>query len=87
MMKLYNLEPTKAFEKSLKKLSGNEQQAVAVKLAVLAQNPFHPSLRTKKVQRLTDVFESSINMDIRILWMYKADKIILLINVGHHNIL
>ena len=84
---MYNLEPTKAFIKSLKKLSGIEQRTVAGKLTILAQNPFHPSLRTKKVQRLKDVFESSVNMDIRILWKFKADRIILLIDVGHHNIL
>ena len=84
---MFNFEPTKAFEKSLKKLSSVEQKVVAAKLTILAQNPFHPSLRTKKVQSLTDVFESSINMDIRVLWMYEQNKIILLVNVGHHDIL
>jgi len=84
---MFKFEPTKAFEKSLKKLSGIEQRALAGKLTVLAQNPFHPSLRTKKVQRLTDVYESSINMDIRVLWMHKENRIILLVNVGHHDII
>jgi mRNA-degrading endonuclease RelE of RelBE toxin-antitoxin system len=45
---LYSLEPTKAFEKGLKELSGSEQRAIAGKLKILAQDPFHPSLRTKK---------------------------------------
>ena len=84
---MYKLEPTKAFIKSLKKLTGREQSAVATKLKTLAMNPFHPSLRTKKVQRLKDVFECSVNMDIRVLWMYSDGKIILLIDVGHHEIL
>ena len=84
---MYKLEYSKAFEKSLKKLSGSEQRIVAGKLRILIENPFHPSLRTKKVQRLTDVFECSVNMDIRILWMYKDDRIILLIDTGHHDIL
>ena len=84
---MYRLEPTKAFKKSLKKLSGDEQRTVAGKLKILAQNPFHPSLRTKKVQRLKGVFECSVNMDIRILWTYKGDRLILLIDVGHHEIL
>ena len=84
---MYKLEPTKAFEKGLKKLSGNEQRAVAGKLRILAKDPFHPSLRTKKVQRLRDVFECSVNMDIRILWTYSGDRIILLIDVGRHDIL
>jgi len=84
---MYSLEPTKTFTKIVKKLSQNEQKAVARKLMLLVQNPFHPSLRTKKVQRLEDVFECSVNMDIRILWTYKDDKIILLLDVGHHDIL
>ena len=59
---MYNLEPTKQFRKALKKLSGNEQRAVANKLKILVVDPFHPSLRTKKVQRLNDVFESVEDM-------------------------
>jgi len=83
---MYHLEPTKAFKKNLKKLSQNEQKAVARKLIILSKNPFHPSLRAKKVQGLDDVFECSVNMDIRILWTYKDGRIILVLDVGHHNI-
>lgn len=48
------------------------------------QNPFYPSLRTKNVQGLDNVFEMSVNMDIRILWRYENGVIILLIDIGHH---
>lgn len=54
------------------------------KLKLLVQDPFYPSLRTKKVQGLVDVFEMSVNMDIRILWKYEDRVIILLLDVGHH---
>jgi mRNA-degrading endonuclease YafQ of YafQ-DinJ toxin-antitoxin module len=84
---MYHLEPTKQFNRGIKKLSANERRAVIVKLARLAQKPFHPSLRTKKLQRLKDVFECSVTMDIRILWMYEDSKIILLLDIGHHDIL
>ena len=84
---MYKLEPTKQFNKALKNLSGNEQRAVANKLKFLVDDPFHPSLRTKKVQKLKDVFESSVNMDIRLLWQHKGDRIILMIDIGHHDIL
>ena len=87
MTAMYKLEYSKAFEKNLKKLSANDQRTVAEKLKILIQNPFHPSLRTKKVQRLKDVFECSVNMDIRILWMHKFDRLILLLDIGHHDIL
>lgn len=81
---MYKLKYTKAFEKNLKKLSRTEQKAVAQKLKILAENPFYPSLRTKKVQGLDNVFEMSVNMDIRILWQYENGVIILLIDIGHH---
>jgi len=84
---MYNLEYSNAFKKSIKKLSAIEQQTTAKKLKILIKNPLHPSLRTKKVQRLKDVYESSINMDIRVLWMHKGNRIILLLQIGHHDIL
>ena len=53
-------------------------------MTLLVQYPFYPSLRTKKVQGLTNVFEMSVNMDIRILWKYEDGVIILLLDIGHH---
>jgi len=84
---MYNLEYSKVFRKNLKKMSVIEQRTTAEKLKILVENPLHPSLRTKKVQRLKDVYESSINMDIRILWVHKGNRLILLLTIGHHDIL
>lgn len=81
---MYKLKYSKTFEKDLKRLSPKEQKAVASKLKLLMENPFYPSLRTKKVQGLDNVFEMSVNMDIRILWRYENGIIILLLDVGHH---
>ena len=81
---MYRLKYTKEFEKNLKALSVREQKAVMNKLNLLVQNPFYPSLRTKKVQGIYNVFEMSVNMDIRILWKYEDGIIILLLDVGHH---
>lgn len=81
---MYKLEYTKEFEKGLKRLSKNEQKQTANKLKILAEDPFYPYLRTKKVQGLENVFEMSVNMDIRILWKYRGNVIILLIEIGHH---
>lgn len=69
---MYKLKYTKEFEKNLKSLTKNEQKIVFNKLKLLVQDPFYPSLRTKKVQGLGDVFEMSVNMDIRILWNMKT---------------
>ena len=56
---MYRLKYTKAFEKDLKKLSPLEQKTVAQKLKLLTENPFYPSLRTKKVQGLNNVIPCS----------------------------
>ena len=81
---MYKLKYTKEFEKGLKSLTKQEQKLVANKLKLFVQNPFYPSLRTKKVQGIDNVFELSVNRDIRILWKYENGIIILLLDVGHH---
>lgn len=81
---MYELKYTKEFADDLRRLSKTEQKQVASKLKLLMQEPFYPSLRTKKVQGLDGIFEMSVNMDIRILWRYENGVIILLLDVGHH---
>ncbi len=80
---MYELRFTSKFYKSLKKLSHNEQMQTFKKLKLLAENPLHPSLRSKKV-RGTETFEMSVNMDIRVIWKYDNGIIIIVIEVGHH---
>ena len=59
---------TPRFQKHFKVLTVWEKKQLKNKLELLAENPFHPSLRTKRIQGATDLFECSVNMDIRILW-------------------
>lgn len=82
----YKIKPTRGFEKNLRRLTAQEQKLVARKLMLIMGNPFHPSLRTKKVQGFPDLFECSVNMDIRILWRYDGEAIIITLDVGHHSI-
>jgi len=81
---LYEIKTTETFNKQLKSLTKNEQRAVYNKLNIMVQNPYHPSLRTKKYKGTIDLFEMSVNKDIRILWRYEGNKIILMLEVGHH---
>jgi mRNA interferase RelE/StbE len=46
----YKLQLEKNFIKHYQKLSTDEQSMVDTKLRVLANNPWHPSLRTKRIQ-------------------------------------
>ncbi len=83
----YTLVPTKQFQKRLLRLTQQERNQVRNMLDILAENPYHPSLRTKSIQGEKDLMECSVNMDIRILWYYENDRVILLIDIGHHDIL
>lgn len=78
---------TDRFQKHFKTLTGAEKKQLQNKLRLLAENPMHPSLRTKRIQGTTDLFECSVNMDIRIIWYYEGDTMIILVDVGHHDIL
>lgn len=50
-------------------------------------NIIHPSLRTKKIRGHKDLYASSINIDIRLIWFYENDQLIVLVDIGHHDIL
>lgn len=54
---------------------------------MLSENPLHPSLRTKRIRGTDDLFECSVNMDIRIIWYYEGPRLIMLLDVGRHDIL
>lgn len=73
--------------KTLQKFDSAGKKQLTKKLELLAENPLHPSLRTKRIQGTKDLFECSVNMDIRIIWYYEGDKMIILLDVGHHDIL
>lgn len=83
----YQLTFTNRFQKHFKVLTMQEKKQLMKKLELLAENPSHPSLRTKRIQGTSDLFECSINMDIRIIWYYEGNKMIILIDVDHHDIL
>ena len=75
------------FQKHYKNLTEKEKKQLRNKLEILAVNPLHPSLRTKRIQGTDDLFECSVNMDIRIIWYYQDNTMIVLLDVGHHDIL
>ena len=78
---------TDRFQKHYSDLTESERKQLRNKLAILAENPLHPSLRTKRIQGTDDLFECSVNMDIRIIWYYEGNTMIILVDVGHHDIL
>ncbi len=83
----YSLVYTPRFAKHFKSLTEQEKKQLQSKFNLLVDNPLHPSLRTKHIQGTDGLFECSVNMDIRIVWYYEGDKMIVLLDVGHHDIL
>jgi len=83
----YQFTYTKRFEKHYKKLTKQEKTQLSQKLDLLSTNPAHPSLRTKRIQGTDSLYESSVNMDIRIIWYYEDNVMIILVDIGHHDIL
>ena len=83
----YKITFTKRFVKNMKRLSAAERTQLKKKLELLMQDPLYPSLRTKRIQGTTDLFKFSVNMDVRVIWQYDGDTIILLLDIGHHDIL
>lgn len=55
-------------------------------LRLIADNPGHPSLRIKRIQGTTDVFEASVNMGIRVTFQYIKPDSVYLRNIGEHDI-
>ena len=83
----YEFTYTPLFKKHFKTLSVQEKKLLKNKLTLLSENPSHPSLRVKRIQGTDDLYECSVNMDIRIIWYYEVDTMIILLDVGHHDIL
>ena len=78
---------TDRFIKHYLTLTAKEKSQLRNKLDLLTENPSHPSLRTKRIQGTEKLYERSINMDIRVIWFYEGTAMIVLLDVGHHDIL
>ncbi len=80
----FRLQLEKNFVKHYKKLTTIERGMVDGKLRILARDPWHPSLRTKRIQG-TNEFEVSVNMDIRMAIALEGDKLIIMLDIDHHD--
>ena len=72
------------FLEGVKKLPADMKKALKKKLDSMADNPRHPSLRTKEIKDHENIFEASITMNMRMTWEYFEDGI-LLRNIGEHD--
>lgn len=87
----YSLSILSSYKRAYKKLPDDVKNMSKETLKHLVSNPFHPGLRTKKNNQASkkfksNVYESSVNMQYRILWKFEDGKVILLLLIGDHAI-
>lgn len=82
-----NLKRTKRFKKAYKKLDKQSQKAINETIIRLVQDFSHPSLRMKKMQgyKNPDIWEASVNMDLRITFEYEKPDTLIFRNCGRQD--
>jgi len=81
------LIPTTRYNRSFRKLTKNNKplrESIIKTLLVFKNSPGKPSLRLHKLSNL-NTWRISVNMSIRIIFLYQQDKVILLY-IGDHSI-
>jgi mRNA interferase RelE/StbE len=80
------LERTAQFKRDFVSLPEEIQRRIEKQLAILLQNPRHPSLRIKRMEGIRDIWEGRITKSYRFTFQMKGDTCILR-RVGRHDIL
>ena len=75
---------TERFKKAYKKLNQRQRRAVERALSFLVNNIRHPSLRVKKIEGTTGIWEARASRSIRLPFEFRGDTLILR-NVGDHD--
>lgn len=73
-MMAYEFTFTPRFQKHFKDLTAQEKKQLKNKLELLAENPSHPSLRTKRIQGTTDLLSAASTWTSALSGITKATK-------------
>jgi len=82
----FTISRTESFARDFKNLPREIQQRAEKAILLLATNSAHPSLRTKKMQGMEDIWEASVTMSYRITYQ-RAGEALILRRIGTHDIL
>ncbi|MGH9355649.1 MAG: type II toxin-antitoxin system RelE/ParE family toxin, partial [Terriglobia bacterium] len=75
-----------SFGRDFKRLPKEIQERAGKAIQRIAQNPSHPSLRTKKLKGSNGIWEASITMSCRMTF-FRSEAMIILRRIGAHDIL
>jgi addiction module RelE/StbE family toxin len=76
---------TKRFLKSFARLPKAVQEKIKKQIALLAENPRHPSLQTRPIQGASGIYEARVDVDYRMTYEREADDTLLLRVVARHD--
>jgi mRNA interferase RelE/StbE len=79
------IEITQRFLAAFEQLPQDVQKKVKKALRLLAENPQHPSLRTKPIQGIRGIYEASADMHYRITYERLPGDILRIRTVGIHD--
>ena len=79
------LEKRACFLKAFARLPREVQEKIKKQLALLAENPRHPSLQTKPIQGAPGIYEARIDINYRMTYERSADDTLILRVVGKHD--
>jgi mRNA interferase RelE/StbE len=75
---------TERFRRAYADLDDAQLESVRKALRLLAADPRHPSLRVKKMQGTTDIWEARASRSLRLTFDMR-DDVMVLRNVGSHD--
>ena len=76
---------TRRFLKSFACLPSAVQEKIKKEIALLAENPPHPSLQTKSIQGAPGIYEARVDMDYLMTYQRDANDTLMLRVVGKHD--
>lgn len=86
----YTFVATETFWKNFYALGSEQKESTRKAWAVFKENPFHPSLRTHKINALsakagTTVFGVAIEGDLRVVFLIREGELVTL-DIGTHSV-
>ncbi len=76
---------TRRFLKSFARLPASIREKVKKQLALLAEDPRHPSLHTKPIQGASGIYEARVDIYYRLTYERGKDDTLILRVVSRHN--